>query len=184
VHAGSHDQPIHFQIRSQQSVVRSKCQILSLTACCCVAASSHPQLTQHQDTLQATCVCDNGISPNLTQYTQTLPYNICQQWGTNCVADCGIGENACADACRRDHPCGAQDPFKGNATSTSSGASHSATAKPTGSRDASSTIPITGFAGATTSPDAPGAASSLVGFGASYGLAVTLVGIFASLTLL
>lgn len=135
------------------------------------------------DTLQATCVCDNNASPNLTQYTQTLPYNICQQWGTNCVNNCGIGENTCADKCRADHPCGAQDPYKGNATSTSSGSSHSATAKPTGSA-ASSTIPITGFAGATGTADQPGAASSLVGFGASYGMAVTLVGIFASLTLL
>ncbi|KAF2442016.1 hypothetical protein P171DRAFT_433606 [Karstenula rhodostoma CBS 690.94] len=138
------------------------------------------------DSLKATCVCDNGISPNLTQYTQTLPYNICQQWGTNCVADCGIGENACANSCRADHPCGAQDPFKGNATKTSSSASHASTAKPTGTSDsdASSTIPVTGFAGATSSPDSPGAASALVGFGASYGMAVTLVGIFASLILL
>ncbi|OAG08682.1 uncharacterized protein CC84DRAFT_1085127 [Paraphaeosphaeria sporulosa] len=140
------------------------------------------------DTLVASCVCDNGISPNLTQYTQTLPYNICQQWGTNCVAGCGIGENACADSCRKDHPCGAQDPFKGNATKSSSSASHASTSKPTGTSDsdssASSTLPATGFAGQTTSPDSAGAASTLVGFGASYGMAVTLVGIFASLTLL
>jgi hypothetical protein len=136
------------------------------------------------DTLVATCVCDNGMSPNLTQYTQTLPYNICQQWGTNCVADCGIGENACADTCRKDHPCGAQDPFKGNATTTSSGASHASTAKPTGTNEATTSIPVTGFAGATSTPDSPGAASSLVGFGASYGMAVTLVGIFASVALL
>jgi hypothetical protein len=130
-------------------------------------------------------VCDNGLSPNLTEFTQTLPYNICQQWGTNCVNACGIGENACADSCRADHPCGAQDPFKGNATMTSS-SSHSPTSKPTGSdsnSEASTTVPITGFAGETgkSNADQPGAASS---FGASYGLAVTIVGLFASLSLL
>ncbi|KAF9735694.1 hypothetical protein PMIN06_006776 [Paraphaeosphaeria minitans] len=140
----------------------------------------------NSNTLKATCVCDNGISPNLTEYTQTLPYNICQQWGTNCVAACGIGQNDCADSCRKDHPCGAQEPFKGNATKSSSTASHASTAKSTATSDskASSTLPATGFAGQTTSPDSPGAASRLVGFGASYGMAVTLVGIFASLTLL
>ena len=137
-----------------------------------------------QDTLQATCICDNNMSPNLTEFTQTLPYNICQQWGTNCVKACGQGENACADSCRADHPCGAQDPFKGNATMTSS--SHSPTSKPTGTgsdNEASTTVPITGFAGQTGSAnnDQPGAASS---FGASYGLAVTIVGLFASLALL
>lgn len=138
------------------------------------------------DTLTATCVCDNNISPNLTQYTQTLPYNICQQWGTNCVAACGLGENACADSCRKDHPCGAQDPFKGNATSTKSSASHASTASATGTSgaDASSTVPVTGFAGTTAAPDSPGAASALVAFGSSYGMAVTLVGVFASLALL
>ena len=135
-----------------------------------------------QDTLQATCVCDNNMSPNLTEFTQTLPFNICQQWGQNCIKGCGQGDNTCANACTADHPCGAQSPFKGNATSTSS----SPTSKPTGSDSdskASSTIPITGFAGQTGSSNAdqPGAAST---FGASYGLAITIVGLFASAALL
>ncbi|KAF1975286.1 hypothetical protein BU23DRAFT_388817, partial [Bimuria novae-zelandiae CBS 107.79] len=100
------------------------------------------------DSLVANCVCDNGISPNLTEFTQTLPYNICTQWGTNCVSDCAQSDNACKDACRADHPCGAQSPFKGNSSTTSS--SHSATAKPTASStdsEASATVPVTGFAG-------------------------------------
>ncbi|KAJ4287321.1 hypothetical protein N0V90_012719 [Kalmusia sp. IMI 367209] len=135
------------------------------------------------DTLTATCVCDNGISPNLTQYTQTLPFNICQQWGTNCVKACGQGENACADACRSDHPCGAQDPFKPNATTTSSSASHSKTADPSATDSASTTVPDTGFAGQTTSPDT-GAAATLMNFGATYGVAVTFMSIFAGFALL
>lgn len=120
------------------------------------------------------------MSPNLTEFTQTLPFNICQQWGVNCVKACK-GDNTCANACTADHPCGAQSPYKGNATSTSS----SPTSKPTSSDSdkPSSTIPITGFAGQTGSSnsDQPGAASS---FGASYGLAITIVGLFASAALL
>lgn len=136
------------------------------------------------DALTASCVCDNGSSPNLTEYTQTLPFNICQQWGTNCVKDCGQGENTCADACRADHPCGAQNPFKPNATSTSSSASHSKTADPSGTdAAASSTVPVTGFAGQTTSPDT-GAAATLMNLGASYGVAVTFMSIFAGFALL
>jgi hypothetical protein len=52
------------------------------------------------DALTYSCICDNGVSPNVTQYSQTLPFYICQAWGTQCVANCGLGANACADACR------------------------------------------------------------------------------------
>jgi hypothetical protein len=52
------------------------------------------------DTLTYSCVCENNITPNITQYSQTLPFYICQAWGTQCVKNCGNGANACADACR------------------------------------------------------------------------------------
>jgi hypothetical protein len=32
-------------------------------------------------------------------YSQTLPFYICQQWGTQCVAGCN-GDNTCSDSCR------------------------------------------------------------------------------------
>lgn len=66
------------------------------------------------DTLIYSCVCENNIAPNITQYSQTLPFYICQAWGTQCVANCGTGGNTCADKCRADHPCGAQSPYLGN----------------------------------------------------------------------
>lgn len=73
------------------------------------------------DALEYNCICENGVVPNVTQYSQTLPFYICQQWGTNCVANCG-GDNTCANSCRADHPCGAQSPYRGNTSipSTSS----------------------------------------------------------------
>jgi hypothetical protein len=51
------------------------------------------------DALTYTCICDDGSSPNITQYSQTLPYFICTQWGNNCVAACN-GDNNCQSKCR------------------------------------------------------------------------------------
>ena len=51
------------------------------------------------DALTYSCVCENNVAPNITQYSQTLPYYICTQWGTNCVKNCN-GDNTCADKCR------------------------------------------------------------------------------------
>ncbi|KAF1912658.1 hypothetical protein BDU57DRAFT_523066 [Ampelomyces quisqualis] len=92
------------------------------------------------DTLTYSCVCDNGVSPNITQYSQTLPFYICQAWGTQCVANCGTGGNACADKCRADHPCGAQSPYLGN---TSIPTMSTASATPSGTNR----FPASGFPG-------------------------------------
>lgn len=51
------------------------------------------------DALTYTCVCENGVAPNITEYSQTLPYFICQQWGNTCVENCN-GDNSCQSACR------------------------------------------------------------------------------------
>ncbi|KAI0474842.1 hypothetical protein F4859DRAFT_80811 [Xylaria cf. heliscus] len=67
------------------------------------------------------CVCENGMSPNLSEYSLTLPFFICQEWGTQCVANCG-SDNSCASDCRQNHPCGALNPTRANTTSTSSSA--------------------------------------------------------------
>ncbi|KAF2736616.1 hypothetical protein EJ04DRAFT_153263 [Polyplosphaeria fusca] len=132
------------------------------------------------DSLVYSCVCSNNVSPNITQYTQTLPYYICTEWGNQCVAQCSNSDASCANDCRADHPCGAQDPPKGNA-SLSTMSSMTATATPSSSDDSNS-IPISGFAGATptgSSNDKPGAASSMLNLGQSYGLAVVFAGVFA-----
>ncbi|KAI1298571.1 hypothetical protein F5Y03DRAFT_269133 [Xylaria venustula] len=64
------------------------------------------------------CVCEDGKSPNLSEYSLTLPFFICQEWGTQCVAGCN-GDSACASDCTQNHPCGAQNPTRVNTTSTS-----------------------------------------------------------------
>lgn len=101
----------------------------------CLQTSAHSSQTRENDcvakTLTYSCVCSNGISPNVSQYSLTLPYYICQEWGNQCVAACGQ-DNACSSACREDHPCGAQDPRKYNGTTTSAAGSHPATSTPKG----------------------------------------------------
>ncbi|KAI8623955.1 hypothetical protein F5Y19DRAFT_456333 [Xylariaceae sp. FL1651] len=83
-------------------------------------------------TLEYGCVCENGMSPNLSEYSLTLPFFVCQEWGTQCVANCG-SDNSCSSDCRQNHPCGALDPQRSNATKSSG------TATATGAAATSST---------------------------------------------
>ncbi|KAI1261430.1 hypothetical protein F5Y18DRAFT_204394 [Xylariaceae sp. FL1019] len=68
--------------------------------------------------LTYSCICQNGMSPNLTEYSLTLPFFICQEWGQQCVKGCN-GDNTCASECTQNHPCGASNPSKPNTTATS-----------------------------------------------------------------
>lgn len=68
-----------------------------------------------QDKLSYGCLCADNKTPNVSQYSLTLPYFTCTQWGIQCVAACG-SDNTCASACRQDHPCGALDPSPPNST--------------------------------------------------------------------
>lgn len=63
----------------------------------------------------------------MSEYTLTLPYYTCTEWGIQCVKLCG-SNNGCAADCQQNHPCGAQHPIRVNATTTSKTASASATA--------------------------------------------------------
>ncbi|KAI1378640.1 hypothetical protein F4677DRAFT_411518 [Hypoxylon crocopeplum] len=69
-------------------------------------------------TLTYGCVCGNNMQPNVSEYSLTLPFFVCREWGNQCVTKCGQ-DNECASACREDHPCGAQSPTRVNITSSS-----------------------------------------------------------------
>jgi hypothetical protein len=73
-----------------------------------------------QDALRYGCICADGNKPNVTEYSLTLPFHMCQEWGNQCVAACGLGSNQCSSDCRQNNPCGAQDPQRVNATSSTS----------------------------------------------------------------
>ncbi|KAM0335414.1 hypothetical protein ACHAQA_000459 [Verticillium albo-atrum] len=95
------------------------------------------------DALNYGCICSDGEKPNMTEYSLTLPYHVCTAWGQTCIADCGSGNNACASSCREDHPCGATDPQRVNATESSA----SPTADATASQTSDGATIFTGLAG-------------------------------------
>ncbi|RMY73120.1 hypothetical protein D0863_04090 [Hortaea werneckii] len=133
---------------------------------CTQTTPSHSADTQTNTcdptTLTYACICANGLSPNISEYSQTLPYYICQEWTNQCVANCAAADNACASSCRDDHPCGALNPTRVNTSTVSStmsktsGASGGAGAATTTGGD---TV-YTGFGG-----DSAAAASSTGGSG-------------------
>jgi len=141
-------------------------------------------------TLDYSCVCANGLSPNSSEYSQTVPYYICTQYNTNCVNGCD-GDSSCQSACIQDHPCGAQNPTRVN-TSTISTATATNTAG--GGASAVSTASgggtvYSGFGGATATStvnggSTSGAATTLLTLGHSYGVFVVAAGIFAGFSLL
>lgn len=126
--------------------------------------------------LQYGCLCGNNQRPNVSEYTLTLPYFVCQEWGNQCVKACG-GNNGCASDCREKHPCGASDPKK--YTSKASTTTPTATASTTGA-DTIFTAP--GSSGSSSS-DKKGAAAALE-VGQAYGLVVVMAGLFAGFALL
>ena len=111
----------------------------------------------------------------MTEYSLTIPFHICIEWGQQCVAGCG-GVNTCQAACTEDHPCGAQDPSRGNATATTT----------TSTAAATSSAPVVhdGFGDSSTTTGStvakPNAARAALDLGRSYGLAIVFAGIFAA----
>lgn len=142
-----------------------------------VTTSTTEENECNPDDLSYSCICDDGNSPNLTIYSQTIPYYICTEWGTQCVTACN-GVQSCQADCLQKHPCGAQSTIKSNTTLSASSSAATATS---GQASATSKIPVTGFGGAaaTVSPNSDkGAASAMLDLGASYSMAVIFAGVF------
>ncbi|KAK3700902.1 hypothetical protein LTR37_015705 [Vermiconidia calcicola] len=133
------------------------------------------------DALTYSCVCSNGLSPNVSEYSQTLPFFLCQEWGTQCAADCGQ-DNTCASSCREDHPCGAQSPSPPNRTAIT-------TMTATQSSSADSGV-YSGFAGASASASAAAGAGAMAAsppfgqlFGHTTGTTLVLAAFFLGFAL-
>ena len=136
--------------------------------CLQTPANSAETLANDCDASQLTyaCICANGLSPNVSEYSQTIPYYICQEWGNQCVSNCGDGNNQCASACREDHPCGAKDPTRVNSSTLTSTMSRTRTGTATG-MDATATgddaggddVVYTGFGGDSAAAATTGSGS-------------------------
>ncbi|KAG9662278.1 hypothetical protein KCU95_g19248, partial [Aureobasidium melanogenum] len=158
--------------------------------CLQTAANSSDTIENDCDpeTLDYSCICANNVAPNASEYSQTIPYYICTEWGTECISGCN-GNTDCEYNCRAQHPCGAQNPTRVNVTSTSS----SATASKTGSSQGQSTnsagetiysgLGGSGAAQTSTSSTKTGSAAALQ-LGQAYGLFAVAAGIFGGFALL
>jgi hypothetical protein len=142
------------------------------------------------DTLTYGCICGDGKQPNVSEYSLTLPYYVCQEWGNQCVEKCD-GSNSCASDCRQKHPCGAQSPQKANktkSTGTASATGASATASGTDSADTIYTdVASTNSAdsdNSDSSSDDKGGAAMALEAGSRWGLVVVLGSMFAGFALL
>jgi hypothetical protein len=138
-------------------------------------------LTRAKTSLTYGCVCANGMQPNVSEYTLTLPYFVCTEWGSQCVANCT--DSACQSDCREKHPCGALEPTQQNTTTSSTmSATGTSTATATGSNQV-----FTGLAGgsSSTSNSPNGSAAPLsVDFGAVYSLMIVVGSLFAGFALM
>ena len=140
------------------------------------------------------------MQPNITEYSQTLPYFECVEWGNQCVAACGSANTVCQSDCRQNHPCGALDPTRYNITSTSSGMTAAATATgtdgsaPSGTGSAVSvyngfgsgsdaTTTAAGSGSTSTTTPAKSGAQAAVDLGRSYGAIILGGVVFAGFAL-
>jgi len=173
-------------------------QLASCPLLCLQNAGSTDSTTAANDcdaeTLTYNCVCGNGLTPSLANYSQTIPYFECTEFGNQCVAACN-GATACQSACRADNPCGAQNPTRINITTTASSAS--STNLPAGATSGSAGVVYNGLGGGavatpTGSSDSGSGSSSdtkqngsqtALDLGRSYGLAVVFAGLFAGFAL-
>lgn len=111
----------------------------------------------------------------MTEYTLTLPFHVCREWGRQCVEHCGPTNNECASDCVEKHPCGAQEPKRVNTTT-------SATMPATTSSTPTNQV----FSGMGNSGEGNnnGNAAGVLRFGDSFGLAVVAGGLFAGMAVL
>jgi len=124
-----------------------------------------------QETLTYGCICGGGIKPNITEYTLTLPYFTCTEWGTQCTKACGQ-DNACSANCLQNNTCGANPPPNKNQTSSTMTSSATASASATQSNQV-----FNGLNGATSTPSGTNAASRMLESGSTFMFAAILGGI-------
>ncbi|OAQ98154.1 hypothetical protein LLEC1_01495 [Akanthomyces lecanii] len=132
----------------------------------------------NQDTLQYGCLCGNNMQPNISEYSLSIPYYVCTEWGRQCVNKCN-NDNTCASNCLQKNPCGATNPQRHNASATSS---QGATASQTGSNGIYTGPP--GSAGADSTTGKKTGAGSALEAGRSYGFVAVFVGMFAGFAML
>jgi hypothetical protein len=138
------------------------------------------------ETLTYGCLCGNNQQPNVSEYSLTLPFFVCQEWGQQCVKSCG-GVTACQSACVQDNPCGAKSPKLKNETEQDLATGTSSLTAPTPSQTDDTTIYYPDGqdpSGTSNNSNADEGSASALEIGRVYGLAIVLGSMFAGFALL
>ncbi|KAM0721761.1 hypothetical protein Q7P37_002686 [Cladosporium fusiforme] len=143
-------------------------------------------------TLTYSCICSDGNSPNISDFEQTLPGQVCRKSVEQCVINHPDDAEGIAEC--RSVVCGERTDYDEASSSSSSSATASETASSTssgGSSDATETGSSTSgsdddsasqtsdSSSASETADSDSAASALM-LGSSYGTGLLAVGIFAA----
>ena len=154
-----------------------------ITSCPFICEQTEPRTTLENDcdsnSLTFNCICGDNKPANLTEYTLTLPFYICQEKGQQCQKACA-GDNSCAAACFENNPCGATSPRRANGTATTT--LPEATTSSGGDRD---TV-FTGRPGQDNNNEggSGGSGAGALNVAGAYGMAVVVGGLFAGFALL
>ncbi|KAL0935164.1 uncharacterized protein CTRU02_209755 [Colletotrichum truncatum] len=130
------------------------------------------------DSLAYGCLCGNNQQPNMTEYSLTLPYFVCRELGVQCVNNCGLGANTCADNCWKQFVCGATNPTRVNTTSSTGAATGTATSAET------SGVIYTGLAGDNGGSGSGSSGAAALGLGREAGFAVLIGSVIGGVALL
>ncbi|RPA91369.1 hypothetical protein L873DRAFT_1714420 [Choiromyces venosus 120613-1] len=166
-----------FNVTAVPDAIRTQWCRAQTAACPLLCGDQDMTTTQNKcfpDNLYYTCICNDGTSPNLTEYSQTIPYFRCQAEVKGCSDAC-TGNSKCQSACAANRPCGATDPQRLNTSTMTSTRGASKTSSPTGlttSTDANG-FAVTGTAAAGSK----GAGSPMMEVGNAYGLGFVAAGI-------
>jgi len=130
-----------------------------------------------QSDLTYTCVCNNGVSPDMSLYQNTIPSFVCQEYKGQCLAN-NAGNATAQDQCQK-ITCG--NLTASNIISSSTSASSSTTSSSGSGTVASATSAVasgaSSAASSASSAASTGAASAVtIGNGA---LVASLFGLFA-----
>ncbi|KAF8245924.1 hypothetical protein K440DRAFT_651252 [Wilcoxina mikolae CBS 423.85] len=155
-----------------------KAQVSQCPALCADSNKSTTENECYPENLFYSCVCSDGLRPNLTEYSETIPYYVCTIEQGQCITACGAGNNDCAEQCRKTNVCGATHPKTYNATAS---ASASGTASPsatgTGSSSDSGFATVGGGSSGSSSNTKNAAGALFLQVGHAYGMGAVAAGI-------
>ncbi|KAI4751488.1 hypothetical protein E4T52_16046 [Aureobasidium sp. EXF-3400] len=143
----------------------------------CTQASTNSSTLPIISDLTYTCVCNNGVSPDMSLYQNTIPSFVCQEYKGQCLAT-NAGNATAQDQCQK-ISCGnqtASNIISSSASATSSSASSSGSGTVASATSAVASGASSAASSASSAASTGAATAVTVGNGA---LLASLFGLFA-----